>query len=621
MEPRALPGFGIHADRTVEFLDDHLRNGQPEPSSGCEIVEFDEPVENIARLLGRYAHAGILDEELHAPVLQVESEADLPLFGKLAGVVQQVGNDLCQAVLVADDLHVRDPFLEDQLHARLDAGFVDFQLRAAEVVEVHRPEAEFERPGFDLRNVEDIVYQLQQQLGIDVDDIDELLFLLLGFHFADELGKAHDGIERRADLVAHVRQEGRFETVGLLDDLQLGILHVGDVPRDTDDERKTVFDRHQRLGSIDDTGLARDRDVLLDEGLAFARTQQRQVVLAEMLRILRAGENLVIGMPERPGGRNPRIFLERPVPVEVTELVARVFHEQIDRDIVEDALQDGVHLLDLALVFDALRHVPAEEPDNLAFLEVVVDDVGHDVPRHDMPLLVLEADGVFVRAVIAAYFLQPGIPLLTGTFVRPEIVNLVLRKVAFDIVPHPELFVGIFHRTVQAAGVDLLVDIVQCIFDHLQFMLGSFGLGDVTADAEGMLPVERENTVFVVAGSAVERNVVVGRRAAPRRKNIVEVVLHIAAGRRRKHRADVLPGELSARNPDMVGLIRGNQFDQRPVAIEHGQHVGYRIENLTGITLPEPAPGTLRRIELCFELFDPAEKLLTGTVIVSAHTL
>jgi len=88
MEPRALPGFGIHADRTVEFLDDHLRNGQPEPSSGCEIVEFDEPVENIARLLGRYAHAGILDEKLHASVLQVEPEADLPLFGKLAGVVQ-----------------------------------------------------------------------------------------------------------------------------------------------------------------------------------------------------------------------------------------------------------------------------------------------------------------------------------------------------------------------------------------------------------------------------------------------------------------------------------------------------------------------------------------------------
>ena len=504
---------------------------------------------------------------------------------------------------------------------------MDFQLRAAEVVEVHRPEAEFERPGFDLRNVEDIVYQLQQQLGIDVDDIDELLFLLLGFHLADELGKTHDGIERRADLVAHVGQEGRFETVGLLgadtrlDDLQFGILHVGDVPRDADDERKAVFDRHQRLGSIDDTGLARGRDVLLDEGLAFTRTQQRQVVLAEMLRILRAGENLVIGMPERPGGRNPRIFLERPVPVEVAELVARVFHKQIDRNVVEDALQDGVLLLDLVLVFDALRHVPAEEPDDLALLKIVVDDVGHDVPRHDTSLLVLEADGVFMRAVIAAYFRQPGFPLQTGTFVRPEIVNLVLRKVAFDIVPHPELLVGIFHRTVQAAGVDLLVDIVQCIFDHLQFMLGSFGLGDVTADAEGMLPVERENTVFVVAGSAVERNVVVGRRAAPRRKNIVEVVLHIAAGRRRKHRADVLPGELSARNPDMVGLIRGNQFDQRPVAIEHGQHVGYRIENLTGITLPEPAPGTLRRIELCFELFDPAEKLLTGTVIVSAHTL
>lgn len=107
----------------------------------------------------------------------------------------------------------------------------------------------------------------------------------------------------------------------------------------------------------------------------------------------------------------------------------------------------------------------------------------------------------------------------------------------------------------------------------------------------------------------------------PVAKTLSRLFFTLRQAARRKHRADVLPGELSARNPDMVGLIRGNQFDQRPVAIEHGQHVGYRIENLTGITLPEPAPGTLRRIELCFELFDPAEKLLTGTVIVSAHTL
>ena len=188
-------------------------------------------------------------------------------------------------------------------------------------------------------------------------------------------------------------------------------------------------------------------------------------------------------------------------------------------------------------------------------------------------------------------------------------------------MPHPELFVGIFHRTVQAAGVNLLVDIVQRIFDHLQLMLGGLGLSDVAADAEGMLLVERENPVFVVAGSAPERNVVMGRGAAPRRKDIVEVVLHIAAGRGRKHRPDILPGELSARNPDMVGLIRGNQFDQRPFAVEHGQHVGYRIENLTGITLPKPTPGSLRRIELCLELFDPADKLFAGAVIVSAHTL
>ena len=72
-----------------------------------------------------------------------------------------------------------------------------------------------------------------------------------------------------------------------------------------------------------------------------------------------------------------------------------------------------------------------------------------------------------------------------------------------------------------------------------------------------------------------------------------------------------------------MAYIIYDYFQEREIVWFFGRDVTQRIEheNLTGITLPEPAPGTLRRIELCFELFDPAEKLLTGTVIVSAHTL
>ena len=65
-------------------------------------------------------------------------------------------------------------------------------------------------------SVEDVVDQLQQQLGIGVDNLGELLLLLLGFGRSDQFGKTHDGVERRTDFVAHVGQERRFEHVRLL---------------------------------------------------------------------------------------------------------------------------------------------------------------------------------------------------------------------------------------------------------------------------------------------------------------------------------------------------------------------------------------------------------------------
>lgn len=76
METSSPALLGVHADRAVHAFHDHLRNGQPQSGSGGEIVEFDEAVENVADLLFGNAHARILDIELHAVVLQVESEAD-----------------------------------------------------------------------------------------------------------------------------------------------------------------------------------------------------------------------------------------------------------------------------------------------------------------------------------------------------------------------------------------------------------------------------------------------------------------------------------------------------------------------------------------------------------------
>ena len=114
MEPRALPGFGIHADRSVEFFDDHLRNGQPESRAGHEIVEFDEPVENPPLPFGRNAAARVGDVETEPAALRPVAEADRPFGGEFRGVGQQVDQQLRKPVAVGVEQTCVKPRFEDQ---------------------------------------------------------------------------------------------------------------------------------------------------------------------------------------------------------------------------------------------------------------------------------------------------------------------------------------------------------------------------------------------------------------------------------------------------------------------------------------------------------------------------
>lgn len=232
---------------------------------------------------------------------------------------------------------------------------------------------------------------------------------------------------------------------------------------------------------------------------------------------------------------------------------------------------------------------------------------------------VLETDRVLVRTPVAADLPQAVFPLPLRALERPEFIDLVGGQFAGDVVAQAVLFVGVLHRAVEVAGVNLLVDVVQRVFDHLQLVLGRLGVGDVAADAEGVLAVERENTVLVVARPAVERDVVVRRGTAPRGEDVFEVVAHVAVGLGGEHLPDILPGDLAARNADMVGLLGGNKLHELPLPVEDGQHVGYGIEHFAGIAFPE-APGTpVRRSELPLKFLDPADQLLAGTVVISAH--
>ena len=86
-------------------------------------------------------------------------------------------------------------------------------------VEVEVLEIEADAAGFDLRHVEDVVDDLEQILPAAADVAAIFVIFLraeraehAGFH---DFGEADDGVERRAQLVAHIGEEFRLRLVGL----------------------------------------------------------------------------------------------------------------------------------------------------------------------------------------------------------------------------------------------------------------------------------------------------------------------------------------------------------------------------------------------------------------------
>ena len=93
-------------------------------------------------------------------------------------------------------------------------------------------------PGLDAREVEDLVDQAEQ---VDAGVVDVVRVILVGAHgvgaeqlVLHHLGKAEDGVERRAQLVAHLGEEPRLRDVGgfrvtaRLVGFRLGLLELAD---------------------------------------------------------------------------------------------------------------------------------------------------------------------------------------------------------------------------------------------------------------------------------------------------------------------------------------------------------------------------------------------------------
>ena len=73
---------------------------------------------------------------------------------------------------------------------------------------------ELELPRLNFREVQDVVHDAEQALARMLDRFREFLLLRIQHGFLQEPGHSHDAVNRRPDLVRHVREELGFRAVG-----------------------------------------------------------------------------------------------------------------------------------------------------------------------------------------------------------------------------------------------------------------------------------------------------------------------------------------------------------------------------------------------------------------------
>ena len=203
-------------------------------------------------------------DTLNEPLLAAGLDDHFARIGELDGVADQIEQHLRQAAFVAAAAGQvgRHIGLECELlveRQRLDR-VVD---RLGHVLQRIIGEVERELAGLDLGKVEHGVDQAEQMPAVALDPFEHGLHLVRRLAIdavRDQLGVAQDGVERRAQLVAHVGEELRLvlARLGKLAALVLDFV-----------EQPNVLDRDHRL-----VGEGGDQlDLLVGEGCTTLRSE------------------------------------------------------------------------------------------------------------------------------------------------------------------------------------------------------------------------------------------------------------------------------------------------------------------------------------------------------------
>src|SRR5580704_15276321 len=199
-------------------LDDALCDRQTEAGAafdlGLRAVRLLEFVENLRLVRLGNAWAGVAHRNSVGAIRRRRLDGDLARVGELDRVADQIEQHLGQAAVVAAGRR------QIWRHLDLECEFLVIRQRLDRAIDaVHHVfdgiilDRQYQLPGLDFRQIEHVVDQAEQMLAVRLHALHHgaHFFRRLAVNAVDnKLGIAENGIERRAQLVAHIGKELRF---------------------------------------------------------------------------------------------------------------------------------------------------------------------------------------------------------------------------------------------------------------------------------------------------------------------------------------------------------------------------------------------------------------------------
>ena len=249
----------VHADLAAERAHQLAADGEAQPGAAeaprNRGVGLHEGVEEVGLAALGDADAAVDHREAQpfrafvaGQTLGINTHLNAALLGELDGVADQVEQDLTQLPKVTTQLPANGRV--DRRHEIQPLGLRgrngERQDVADQGIDVEIDGFDFEHAGLDLRVVEDVGDQRREDFAGGRDEVDVGRLARVERGVAQERRRADDAVDRRADLVAHRGEEGRFGAVGLFG-LVKRVLVVADVVEDEHSAGKLFADVEHRL--------------------------------------------------------------------------------------------------------------------------------------------------------------------------------------------------------------------------------------------------------------------------------------------------------------------------------------------------------------------------------------